>query len=165
MFQDAFLFPATVEENICGKSCETEEEKQRVWKALEDAGLTQAIQEMPAGLKTKVGERGASVSGGQRQRMTIARAFYKDAPILLLDEPTSALDTVTEEQLQKSLAKLQKGRTTVVVAHRLKTIREADRIYVLDGGRVVQTGTHKELFAVEGAYRRLYEAQAKEGAE
>lgn len=163
VFQDAFLFPATVEENICGKSCDTEEERQRVHKALEDAGLTQAVQEMPEGVKTKVEERGSSVSGGQRQRMTIARAFYKDAPILLLDEPTSALDTVTEEQLQKTLARLQKGRTTVVVAHRLKTIREADCIYVLDRGRVVQTGTHEELFAVEGAYRRLYEAQAKEG--
>jgi ABC-type multidrug transport system fused ATPase/permease subunit len=162
VFQNTFLFPATVEENLSGQEKDRED---RVCKALEEAGLFGTVEQMSLGIRTRIGERGSSLSGGQRQRMTIARAFYKDAPILLLDEPTSALDMVTEEQLQKSLRKLQKGRTTVVVAHRLKTIQEANLIYVMEKGRVVQQGTHEELFACKGVYRRLYEAQAKEVGE
>lgn len=160
VFQDTFLFPATVAENLCGSRIYEED---RIWEVLEKAGLSDKVKQLPEGIRTLVGEWGATLSGGQRQRMTIARAFYKDAPVLLLDEPTSALDTVTEDQLQQSFDELKQGRTAVVVAHRLKTIRDADYIYVLEKGKIVQQGTHEELFAIPGVYRRLYEAQALEG--
>lgn len=158
VFQDAFLFPATLRENICGQQ---EGEDKVLWEALENAGLAAFVQSLPKGLDTLVGERGTTLSGGQRQRMTLARAFYKNTPILFFDEPTSALDSVTESQFQETYHRLKQGRTTIVVAHRLKTIREADRIYVLEGGKIVQEGTHRELIAAQGAYRRLYESQAR----
>lgn len=158
VFQDTFLFPATLRENICGR------EKGRelaLWEALENAGLAAFVRSLPKGPDTPVGERGTSLSGGQRQRLALARAFYKNTPILFFDEPTSALDTVTENQFQESYRRLRQGKTAIVVAHRLKTIREADRIYVLEQGKIVQEGSHRELIAVPGAYRRLYENQAK----
>lgn len=158
VFQDAFLFPATLKENICGQQ---EGEEQAVWEALENAGLASFVRSLPQGLDTPVGERGTSLSGGQRQRMTLARAFYKNTPILFFDEPTSALDSVTESRFQETYQRLKQGRTTIVVAHRLKTIRDADRIYVLENGRIVQEGTHRELIGVQGAYQRLYESQER----
>ena len=110
-----------------------------------------------------MGQHGISLSGGQRQRVTIARAYIKNAPIILFDEPTSALDTVTENEFQAAYEYLKKGRTTVIVAHRLRTIRDADRIYVFEHGKIVQVGTHESLISQAGAYRRLYQTQAEHG--
>jgi ABC-type multidrug transport system fused ATPase/permease subunit len=116
---------------------------------------------LPDGYQTEVGERGVKLSLGQQQRISIARAFLKDAPILLLDEPTSALDAATEADFLSSLEALMVGRTVVIVAHRLSTIRGADRIYVLDHGRVVECGTHGELLGRDGTYRRLHDHQLR----
>ena len=109
-----------------------------------------------------MGERGTSVSGGQRQRLAIARAMLKNAPILLLDEATSALDTESELEVQKALRKLMKGRTTLVIAHRLSTVIEADLIHVIDNGKLVESGNHQQLLANHGTYARLYALQFKE---
>ena len=114
---------------------------------------------MPLGYETVVGERGTRLSGGERQRIAIARALLKDAPILLLDEATASLDAESEREIQDALSTLKKGRTTLVIAHRLATVRSADRIYVLDDGKVVENGSHLELVALEGLYRRLYALQ------
>jgi len=158
VFQDAALFPLTIRENIAdGTVCDEE-----VWAALENAGLKEYVEALEEGLAAVVGENGVTLSGGQQQRLTIARAFVKDAPIILLDEPTSALDSVTEREFQAAFDALKRGRTTVVVAHRLQTIRNADRIYVFDKGRIVQEGNHETLITQEGAYRRLYQAQLEE---
>jgi len=109
-----------------------------------------------------VGEKGVRLSGGQKQRIAIARALYKDAPILILDEATSALDTASETEVQKALENLMKGRTTIVIAHRLSTVMNADRIIVLAEGRVAQEGTHRQLIEAEGPYKRLYEMQFRD---
>jgi len=117
------------------------------------------IASLPAGLDTVIGERGVKLSGGQKQRLAIARIFLKNPPILILDEATSALDTETERAIQQALAELSQGRTTLVIAHRLATIVNADRIVVVDQGVIVEQGRHGELLARDGTYRRLSEAQ------
>lgn len=155
--QDVFLFGSTIRENIAyGKLGATDEE---IMKALRRASLDEFVRSLPAGLDTPTGERGVKLSGGQKQRLAIARIFLKDPPILILDEATSALDTATEYAIQQALLELAKGRTTLVVAHRLSTIRNADRIIVMGDKGIVEEGSHDELLARRGAYARLYDAQ------
>jgi subfamily B ATP-binding cassette protein MsbA len=160
--QDISLFHDTVRANIAyGRPGASEAE---IAEAARVAGADEFIAALPEGYDTMVGERGTKLSGGQRQRIAIARALLKNAPILLLDEATSALDNETERQVQAALKTLMQGRTTLVVAHRLSTIADADIIYVVEGGRVVEQGRHAELLARGGAYARLYAAQAQTGA-
>ncbi|HHQ0343185.1 TPA: ABC transporter ATP-binding protein [Listeria innocua] len=156
--QDVFLFSGTVRENIAyGKLDATNEEIEHVVKL---AHLSKVVEEMPDGLDTIIGERGVKLSGGQKQRLAIARMFLKNPPILILDEATSALDTETEQVIQASLEELAEGRTTLIIAHRLATIKHADRIIVVNETGIAETGTHDELLAKEnGAYKRLYDAQ------
>ncbi|WP_185576176.1 ABC transporter ATP-binding protein [Listeria marthii] len=156
--QDVFLFSGTVRENIAyGKLDASDEEIAHVVKL---AHLSKVVEEMPDGLDTIIGERGVKLSGGQKQRLAIARMFLKNPPILILDEATSALDTETEQVIQASLEELAEGRTTLIIAHRLATIKHADRIILVNETGIAETGTHEELLAREnGAYKRLYDAQ------
>lgn len=155
--QDVYLFPGTIRENILyGKLDATEEE---VEAAARMANLEHVIAAMPEGLDTVIGERGVKLSGGQKQRLSIARMFLKNPPILILDEATSALDTETEQVIQESLNSLAVGRTTLIIAHRLATIKHATRIVVVDENGISEQGTHQELMELNGTYRRLYEAQ------
>ncbi|ENI8830412.1 ABC transporter ATP-binding protein [Listeria monocytogenes] len=156
--QDVFLFSGTVRENIAyGKLDASDEEIKHVVKL---AHLSKVVEEMPDGLDTIIGERGVKLSGGQKQRLAIARMFLKNPPILILDEATSALDTETEQVIQASLEELAEGRTTLIIAHRLATIKHADRIIVVNETGLAETGTHDELLAQDnGAYKRLYDAQ------
>ena len=124
-------------------------------QAIERAALGEFVAELPDGLDTPVGERGMQLSGGQRQRDAIARAFLKDAPVLILDEATSHLDAISERAVRQALEDLRHDRTTIVIAHRLSTIRDADRIVVLDDGKMVESGTHQELMAGRGLYAHL----------
>lgn len=157
VFQEPFLFPGTVYENIAmGKEGASREE---VILAAQKANAHGFIQELENGYDTMVGERGAGLSGGQKQRITIARALLKDAPLLLLDEPTSALDTYAEKQVQEALERLMEGRTVFLVAHRMRTILKADRILVMEEGRIVDRGSHEELLARCSLYRSLYEKE------
>ena len=155
--QDVFLFAGTVRENIAYGRLEASEAE--MWDAARRARLDGVIQGLPEGLDTVIGERGVKLSGGQKQRLAIARMFLKNPPILILDEATSALDTETERAIQLSLAELARGRTTLVIAHRLATIRDADRIVVVDETGVAEQGRHGDLLAAGGAYHRLHEAQ------
>ena len=155
--QDVFLFHGTVAENIeYGKPGSDRKELRR---AAETAEAHDFITQLPDGYDTIVGERGQKLSGGQRQRISIARAVLKNPPVLILDEATSAVDNETEAAIQRSLARIAHDRTTIVVAHRLSTIRSADRIYVLEHGTVIETGTHGELVALDGVYRTLWDVQ------
>ena len=157
VLQDVFLFHGTVCENILfGKPDATEEE---VIRAAEIANASEFIDHMPNGYDTLIGERGVKLSGGQKQRLSIARAVLKDSPILILDEATSSVDTETEMLIQQALERLIKGRTTIIIAHRLSTVRNADRIVALEGSRIVETGKHEELLAKKGLYHKLYTAQ------
>jgi subfamily B ATP-binding cassette protein MsbA len=160
--QDTALFHDTIRANIAyGRPDATDAE---IARAAAVAGAAAFIAELPQGYDTVVGARGAKLSGGQRQRIAIARAVLKDAPILLLDEATSALDAETERQVQAALAELKRDRTTLVVAHRLSTVVDADMICVVDRGRIVEQGRHGELIARDGLYARLYAAQAESAA-
>ncbi|GKU78081.1 multidrug ABC transporter ATP-binding protein [Paenibacillus sp. L3-i20] len=155
--QDVFLFSGSIRENILyGKLGASEAE---VWEAARRARLEQFIREQPEGLDTIIGERGVKLSGGQKQRLSIARMFLKNPPILILDEATSALDTETEAIIQQSLAELSEGRTTLVIAHRLATIKNADRIVVVTENGVDEQGRHEELIQRNGIYSRLHHAQ------
>ena len=155
--QDVFLFAGTIRENIVYGRLEATEGE--ILEAARRARLDEVIASLPAGLDTIIGERGVKLSGGQKQRLAIARIFLKNPPILILDEATSALDTETERAIQQALAELSKGRTTLVIAHRLATIVNANRIAVIDRGVIVEQGDHKELLAANGIYKRLSEAQ------
>lgn len=157
VLQDVFLFHGTVRENILfGKPDATEEEMIR---AAQIANAAEFIDQMPHGYDTLIGERGVKLSGGQKQRLSIARAVLKDSPILILDEATSSVDTETELLIQQALERLIKGRTTIIIAHRLSTVRNADRIVALEGAKIVEAGTHEELLAEKGLYYKLYTAQ------
>jgi len=155
--QDTLLFSGSVRDNILyGRPDASEGELERVVKA---AHADVFIRELPEGYDTLLGERGAKLSGGQRQRIAIARAFLGDPRILILDEATSALDSESEHLIQDALKRLMRGRTNVVIAHRLSTVLHADRIVVLDRGRIIQVGPHELLLSEGGLYRRLYETQ------
>ena len=157
--QDVILFNDTILNNIThGKP----QDIQKVEAAIRSAYAHEFIAKLPKKLDTVAGERGVRLSGGQKQRIAIARALYKDAPILILDEATSSLDSASEVEVQRALENLMKGRTTIIIAHRLSTIMNADRIVVLDGGSIVQEGTHHELIGVEGRYKSLYELQFRD---
>lgn len=160
--QNVVLFDDTVTANIAYGDANPD--AARVRGAARAAHLDQVIEALPEGYDTTIGDNGSKLSGGQRQRLAIARAIYKDAPILILDEATSALDTESERAVQAALDELMRGRTTLVIAHRLSTIERADRIVVLVGGRIVETGTHDELLARNGAYANLYHLQFEKEA-
>lgn len=155
--QDVFLFGGTIRDNIAYGRLGADDEA--IIDALRRAALDEYVLSLPNGLDTVVGERGVKLSGGQKQRLAIARIFLKNPPILILDEATSALDSATEYAIQQSLSALSKGRTTLVVAHRLATIRNADRIVVVGTSGIVEQGTHSQLLAREGGYARLHQAQ------
>ena len=151
--QEGVLFAASARDNLRYGRWDASEEA--IWQAAEAANAAGFLRDLPQGLDTYLGEGGARLSGGQRQRLAIARALLRDAPILLLDEATSALDAESERLVQDALEHLMQGRTTLVIAHRLATVRAADRIVVMDGGRIVEQGTHTQLTAAGGLYARL----------
>ena len=158
--QDVILFNDTIAANVAyGVVAPNRVDRERVAQALQAANLATLIQELPEGMDTFIGDNGNRLSGGQRQRLAIARAIYKNAPILILDEATSALDSESERQVQDALEKLMVGRTTLVIAHRLSTIEHADRIVVLEHGQVVENGSHEELIQHDGLYANLHRIQ------
>ena len=154
--QDVVLFDDTIRNNIAfGREVSDD----AIERAAEAAHILEFVRSQPGGLDALVGDRGMLLSGGQRQRIAIARALLKDAPILILDEATSALDTEAERHIQAALAQLVRNRTTFIIAHRLSTVEQADRIIVLDAGAIVESGTHAQLLAREGLYSQLHRLQ------
>ncbi|MGE5598680.1 MAG: ABC transporter ATP-binding protein [Bacteroidota bacterium] len=160
VLQDVFLFHGTVAENILYGAPGASEDEMR--RAAELARAEEFIRELPEGYETKIGERGVKLSGGQKQRLAIARAILRNTPVLILDEATSAVDSETEAQIQEALRELMRNRTTIIIAHRLSTVREADQILVLADGRIAEMGRHEELLRREGMYARLYRMQFRE---
>ena len=159
--QDVVLFNDTIANNLAYGELRVHS-REELMKAAQAAHVLDFADELPRGLETRVGDRGALLSGGQKQRVAIGRALLKDAPVLILDEATSALDSKSERHIQEGLAELMKDRTTLVIAHRLSTVENADRIIVLDAGRIVESGTHAELLAANGHYAALYRMQFSE---
>jgi ATP-binding cassette subfamily B protein len=158
--QDTFLADASVADNIAYGMPDTA--RPDIVRAAQSAEAHDFIMALPMGYDTQVGERGMKLSGGQRQRLALARAILKDPPILVLDEATSAVDNETEAAIQRSLDRLVVGRTTLIVAHRLSTVRHADTIHVIDGGKVVESGSHDELVLRNGSYASLWRLQTGE---
>jgi ATP-binding cassette, subfamily B, bacterial HlyB/CyaB len=153
--QDAHLISGTIFDNIaCGRLIA----KEAVWAAARLAGAYEFISELPNGFQTPVGERGVGLSGGQRQRLVIARALVRNPGVLVFDEATASLDAISEQEIHEQLAQLAQGRTTLIVSHRIATLRHVDRLLVLDGGRVVEFGSHEELVARRGLYWQLAHA-------
>jgi ATP-binding cassette subfamily B protein len=159
--QDSVIFGISVAENIAYGAEHASDAEIRA--AAAEAGADEFIRVLPEGYDTRLGERGSTLSGGQRQRLAIARAIIRDAPILLLDEATSSLDAESESLVQSALERLMRGRTTLVIAHRLATVLKADRILVMDAGRIVEQGTHASLVAAGGLYARLARLQFDTG--
>ena len=160
VFQDHFLFSATIKENIMLGNPDASDEQLK--SAVQAAHLEEMLAEMPDGIDTELSERGVTLSGGQRQRVAIARAIIKDAPIIILDEATSALDNESEAIVQKALDNLIKNKTVFLIAHRFTTIKNANRIIVINEGEIVESGTHDELMSIDdGHYKHLYEMQFK----
>jgi ATP-binding cassette, subfamily B, bacterial len=155
--QDTYLFNDSLRANVA--LAQPDADEKAIYLALDQAALSEFVMSLPEGLDTKVGERGVQLSGGQRQRVAIARAFLKNAPTLVLDEATSHLDAVSEAQVRGALDTLMRDRTTIVIAHRLSTVRNADLLVVLDRGHVVETGSHTALIARSGLYARLIRRQ------
>lgn len=160
VFQDNFLFSGTIRENILLGNAQASEGT--IWNALKSACLDEFVKELPNKLDTEIGERGILLSGGQKQRLAIARAFVKNAPIVILDEATSALDNKSEKVVQEALDNLMKNRTVIVIAHRLSTIQNADKIVVINDGKIAEQGTHEDLLKQKGAYYALYAMQFKD---
>ena len=159
--QDVVMFNDTLAMNVAlGQTVD----RDRVLQCLDAANMGAYVAQLPNGIDSLVGHNAGQMSGGQRQRLAIARALYKDAPILILDEATSALDTESERLVQDALQRLMVGRTTLIIAHRLSTIEHADRIVVMAGGRVEEAGTHAELVARRGLYARLHQTGFDDGA-
>lgn len=159
VFQDVYLFNDTVENNIrFGKPGATHDE---VVEAARRARCHEFIEQLPQGYDTVLGEGGATVSGGEKQRISIARALLKDASVVLLDEATASVDPENEALIQSAISELTRGKTVVVIAHRLATIENADQILVVEGGTVVQRGTHEQLLAEEGTYRKFVEIRSE----
>jgi ABC-type multidrug transport system fused ATPase/permease subunit len=159
VLQEPLLFAWSISDNIgYGRLGATQEE---IEQAARDANAHDFITALPKGYGTELGERGAKISGGERQRLAVARAFLRDAPILILDEPTSSIDSRTEGVILEALDRLMVGRTTVMIAHRLSTVRRADKILVLNHGELVEQGTHDELLQRPSLYRQLWEAQTR----
>ncbi len=157
VFQDVTLFNDTVINNIrLGNPNATDEQ---IMAAAKAAYCDEFVREMPDGYQTLLGENGSTLSGGERQRISIARALLKDAPIILLDEATASLDPENEVLVQKAIAKLVEGKTVIMIAHRLRTVVDADQILVLENGSLAESGTHEELMAKKGLYQKLYHIQ------
>ena len=164
VFQETLLLPFTVGENLAMRPAE-EVDARRAWEALEKAGVASILHARGADLSTlmlkKVSEQGLELSGGEAQRFLLARALYKDGPVLVLDEPTAALDAIAESQVYEQYQRYSEGKTAVFISHRLASTRFSDRIVLLDQGRIVESGTHEELMVRGGAYAHMYEVQSR----